>query len=46
MNKIKVLLSDDHTVVPDAIITSIGEVPQALEKLYGWKPHDAEARQR
>ena len=27
---------DDHTVVPDATILHIGELPGALEKLYGW----------
>jgi putative hydrolase of the HAD superfamily len=29
---------DDHTVVPDATIARIGELPAALEKLYGWRP--------
>ena len=28
---------DDHTVVPDATITRIGELPGALGALYGWR---------
>jgi len=32
---------DDHTVVPDATITRIGELPGALETLYGWRPSSA-----
>jgi putative hydrolase of the HAD superfamily len=29
---------DDQTVVPDAVIEGIGEVPAALERIYGWRP--------
>lgn len=29
---------DDHSIVPDATIAHIGELPAALEKLYGWRP--------
>lgn len=29
--------ADDMAVVPDAVIESIGEVPAALEQLYGWR---------
>jgi putative hydrolase of the HAD superfamily len=28
---------DDHTITPDATVTRIGEVPVALENLYGWR---------
>jgi FMN phosphatase YigB (HAD superfamily) len=28
--------ADDHTVVPDATITRIGELPGVLGKLYSW----------
>ncbi|MFL5731564.1 MAG: HAD family hydrolase [Chloroflexia bacterium] len=30
--------ADDHTVVPDATITRIGDLPEALGALYDWQP--------
>ncbi len=28
---------DDHTITPDAVIDSIGELPSALDTLYNWR---------
>ena len=32
---------DDHSVVPDAVITRIGELPGVLRALYGWRPQSS-----